>query len=41
MGEAATFDGIRDWDLVDQGTGGNDAVSQNIAESERVTDVPT
>ena len=41
MGEAATFDGIRDWDLVDQGTGGNDAVSQNIADSERVTDVPT
>ena len=41
MGEAATFDGIRDWDLLDQGTGGNDAVSQNIAESERVTDVPT
>jgi len=41
MGEAATFDGIRDWDLVDQGTGGNDAVSQNIAETERVTDVPT
>ena len=40
MGEAATFDGIRDWDLVDQGTGGNDAVSQNIADSERVTDVP-
>ncbi len=41
MGEAATFDGIRDWDLVDQGTGGNDATSQNIAETERVTDVPT
>jgi len=41
MGEAATFDGIRDWNLVDQGTGGNDAVSQNIAETERVTDVPT
>ncbi len=41
MGEEATFDGIRDWNLVDQGTGGNDATSQNIAESERVTDVPT
>ena len=41
MGEAATFDGIRDWNLVDQGTGGNDATSQNIAETERVTDVPT
>jgi len=41
MGEAATFDGIRDWNLVDQGTGGNDAVTQNIAETERVTDVPT
>lgn len=40
MGEEATFDGIRDWDLVDQGTGGNNAVSQNIADSERVTDVP-
>ena len=37
----ATFDGIRDWNLVDQGTGGNDAVTQNIAETERVTDVPT
>jgi hypothetical protein len=41
MGEEATFDGIRDWNLVDQGTGGNDAVTQNIADSERVTDVPT
>ena len=41
MGEAATFDGIRDWNLVDQGTGGNDAVTQNIADTERVTDVPT
>ena len=41
MGEDATFDGIRDWNLVDQGTGGNDAVTQNIAETERVTDVPT
>ncbi len=41
MGEEATFDGIRDWNLVDQGTGGNDATSQNIADSERVTDVPT
>ena len=41
MGEEATFDGIRDWNLVDQGTGGNDATSQNIAETERVTDVPT
>ena len=41
MGEAATFDGRRDWDLRDQGTGGNDAISQNIAETERVTDVPS
>ena len=41
MGEAATFDGIRDWNLVDQGTGGNDATSQNVADSERVTDVPS
>ena len=41
MGEEATFDGVRDWNLVDQGTGGNDATSQNIADSERVTDVPT
>jgi len=41
MGEAATFDGRRDWDLRDQGTGGNDAVTQNIAETERVTDVPS
>ncbi len=40
MGEQATFDGVRDWDIVDQGTGGNDAVSQNIADSDRVTDVP-
>jgi len=41
MGEEATFDGIRDWNLIDQGTGGNNATSQNIAETERVTDVPT
>ena len=40
MGESANWDGIRDWNLVDQGTGGNDAVTQNIADSERVTDVP-
>lgn len=40
MGEAATFDG-RDWVLRDQGTGGNDATSQNVADSERVTDVPS
>ena len=40
MGESASWDGSN-WNLVDQGTGGNDAVSQNIAESERVTDVPT
>ena len=41
MGESATFDGIRDWNLVDQGTGRNDATSQNVADSERVTDVPS
>ena len=41
MGEEATFDGVRDWNLVDQGTGSTDATSQNIAETERVTDVPT
>ena len=41
MGEAATFDGIRDWDLVDQGSGGNNATSQNMAEDQRVTDVPS
>ena len=41
MGEEATFDGIRDWTLVDQGSNRNDDTSLNMAEDQRVTDVPT
>ncbi len=40
MGEEATFDGIRDWTLRDQGTGRNDGTSQNMAEDAKSTDVP-
>ena len=41
MGEAATWDGIRDWTLRDAGSGGNDGTSQNMAEDAKTTDVPT
>ena len=41
MGEAATWDGVRDWTLRDQGSGGNDGTSQNMAEDAKSTDVPS
>ena len=40
MGESANWDGSN-WTLTDQGSGGNDATTQNMAESSRVLDVPT
>ena len=40
MGENATWDGVRDWTLVDQGSGGNDGLTQNMAQASRVNDVP-
>ena len=40
MGEEATWGG-RDWTLVDQGSGGNNGLTQNMAEASRVTDVPS
>jgi hypothetical protein len=39
MGESANWDGSN-WTLTDQGSGGNDATSQNMAEASRVLDVP-
>jgi len=39
MGEEATFDGSN-WTLTDQGSGGNNATTQNMAEASRVLDVP-
>ena len=41
MGDAATWDGIRDWTLTDQGSGRNDGTSQNMAEDARSTDIPS
>jgi len=41
MGEAATWDGIRDWTLRDAGSGGNNGTSQNMAEDAKSTDVPS
>ena len=41
MGEEATWDGARDWTLVDEGSGGNNGTTQNMAEASRTTDVPT
>ena len=40
MGEKATYDGT-DWTLVDQGSGGNNALSYNMVLSGRTSDVPT
>ena len=40
MGENATWDGVRDWTLTDQGSGGNDGLTQNMVEASRVLDVP-
>jgi hypothetical protein len=39
MGESANWDGSN-WRLTDQGSGGNNATSQNMIEASRVTDVP-
>ena len=39
MGESANWDGSN-WTLTDQGSGGNNATSQNMIEASRVTDVP-
>ncbi len=39
MGESANWDGSN-WTLTDQGSGGNDATTQNMAEASRVLDVP-
>lgn len=40
MGESASWDGSN-WTLTDQGSGGNNATTQNMAEASRVLDVPT
>ena len=40
MGENATWDGVRDWTLVDQGSGANNGLTQNMVEASRVADVP-
>ena len=40
MGESASWDGSN-WTLTDQGSGGNNATTQNMAEASRTTDVPT
>ena len=39
MGESASWNGSN-WTLTDQGSGGNNATSQNMIEASRVTDVP-
>tara|TARA_R100000081_G_C4786837_1_gene155126 strand:- start:309 stop:1055 length:747 start_codon:yes stop_codon:yes gene_type:complete len=39
MGENATWDGSQ-WTMVDQGSGGNDATSNNMAEADREEEVP-
>ena len=39
MGESANWDGSN-WTLTDQGSGGNNATSQNMIEASRVNDVP-
>ena len=44
MGDEATFSnpgGSGDWTLLDQGSGGNDAVSVNMEEGDKKADVPT
>ena len=44
MGEQATFSnpgGTGDWTLVDQGSGGKNATSVNMEESDRTTDIPS
>ena len=40
MGEEASFDGT-DWILTDQGSNGNNATSENMAEDDREEDVPS
>ena len=41
MGEEATWDAVRqEYTLIDQGSGGNNGLTQNMAEDSRVTDVP-
>jgi len=40
MGEAATYTG-RNWDLIDQGSGGNNGFSDTLPPSALSTDVPT
>ena len=40
MGESGVWDG-RDWVITDQGSGGSNGLSQNMAEEARTTDVPS
>ena len=42
MGEEATWDAVRqEYTLIDEGSGGNNGLTQNMAEDSRVNDVPT